>query len=73
MGKKTAKLEGERARVGFDRQGKRKAPLFSDSINVMRVFPSDLNIFVINKESEVRLFECISNVGCSHKSIFTYC
>ena len=47
MGKQAAKIEGERARIGFDRQGKRKAPLFSDTVNEMRVLPSDLNIFVI--------------------------
>jgi len=48
MGKKSAKIEWERARIGFDRE--RKAPLSSHGIDEMRVLSSDLNVFPVNEE-----------------------
>lgn len=57
MGKKAAKVEGEKARIGFDKQEKIKAPLFSGSVTEVRIIPSDLNDFVISKENEAGLLK----------------
>lgn len=53
MGKQAAKVEGERARIGFDKQ----ALLFSGSVTEVRITPSDLTGFLINKENEAGLFK----------------
>lgn len=54
--KRQKKVEGERARIGFDKQEMVKAPLFYRSVTEVRSMPSDLNVFVVNKENEAGLF-----------------